>query len=166
MRSLQNGAGKEPLWLCAGSSRQRDGTTLPLPTSPAIQVANIYLVAAGISRKDASTTSAVSSTASAPGAVASHAQVLACFCLDAIDVLREDLHSAGLEPVSAKIGLHTGPLTAGLIGHSRCYYRIFGDTVNVSSRMMSTGEVRRRDGAPAQPAADCACGCMIGRPLL
>lgn len=145
VRSFCNGQERKTLRSHARPSDLRHAHNLPPPclSAPATQVANIYLVAAGISRTDTSTSRAVSSTASAPGAVASHAQVLACFCLDAIDVLREDLQSAGLEPVSAKVGLHTGPLTAGLIGHSRCYYRIFGDTVNVSSRMMSTGEVRR-----------------------
>ena len=71
-----------------------------------------------------------------------HARTLALFCLDAIDVLHDALPAAGLEAASAKIGLHSGPLTAGLIGRSRCYYRVFGDTVNVASRMMSTGQVR------------------------
>ena len=110
-----------------------------LPYSVSTQVANVYLVAAGISDSEQP---GASSMASVSAKSPNHAHLLACFCLDAMDVLQEELHSAGLEPVSAKIGLHTGPLTAGLIGHSRCYYRIFGDTVNVASRMMSTGKVR------------------------
>ena len=37
-------------------------------------------------------------------------------------------------PFQMRIGINTGPLTAGVIGQSRCFYRVFGDTVNVSSR--------------------------------
>ena len=51
------------------------------------------------------------------------------------------------------MGLHTGPLTAGLIGKTRRYYRIFGDTVNVSSRMMSTGNNGRVHASEATARA-------------
>lgn len=101
---------------------------------PFTQVANTYLVAAGISRASAVTATEASAT------VASHAHTLACFCLDALDILRDELPAAGLEGTAAKVGLHSGPLTAGLIGQSRCYYRIFGDTVNVG-KPSSVGEV-------------------------
>ena len=96
-----------------------------------LQVGNTYLVACGISKSSLE-------DASAPGL---HAKTLGLFCLDAIDILHNALPAAGLESASAKVGLHSGPLTAGLIGQSRCYYRVFGDTVNVASRMMSTGQV-------------------------
>uniref|UniRef100_A0A5S6QJB0 Adenylate cyclase type 9 n=1 Tax=Trichuris muris TaxID=70415 RepID=A0A5S6QJB0_TRIMR len=38
-----------------------------------------------------------------------------------------------------KIGYNIGPVTAGVIGTTKLYYDIWGDTVNISSRMYSTG---------------------------
>ena len=52
-----------------------------------------------------------------------------------------------------RIGLNSGPLSAGLIGRTRRFYRVCGDTVNVASRMMSTGEEGRIQCSPAAVAA-------------
>jgi adenylate cyclase len=40
-----------------------------------------------------------------------------------------------------KIGIHTGPVTADLVGRRKVSYDIKGDTVNITSRMESSGEV-------------------------
>lgn len=80
-----------------------------------------------------------------------HARTLALFALDALLTI-ESVPCAG-RPLTAKVGLHTGPLTAGLIGKTRRYYRIFGDTVNVSSRMMSTGNDGRVHASEATARA-------------
>jgi adenylate cyclase len=40
-----------------------------------------------------------------------------------------------------RIGIHTGPLVAGIVGVKKFQYDIWGDTVNTASRMESSGEV-------------------------
>lgn len=44
-----------------------------------------------------------------------------------------------LEPIELRIGFHSGPAAAGLIGTNRRYYDIWGDTVNIASRLQSQG---------------------------
>lgn len=49
----------------------------------------------------------------------------------------------GEQPWELRIGVHTGPLMAGVIGHKKFAYDIWGDTVNIASRLESTGEAGR-----------------------
>jgi class 3 adenylate cyclase len=39
-----------------------------------------------------------------------------------------------------RIGIHTGPVVAGIVGHKKFAYDIWGDTVNTASRMENAGE--------------------------
>ena len=50
---------------------------------------------------------------------------------------------SGKEPIQIRIGIHTGPVVAGIVGTRKFAYDIWGDTVNLASRMESSGETGR-----------------------
>lgn len=53
---------------------------------------------------------------------------------------RKELQAQGRQGFQMRAGIHTGPVIAGVVGSSKFQYDIWGDTVNVASRMESNGE--------------------------
>lgn len=45
----------------------------------------------------------------------------------------------GLEPMEVRIGVHVGPVVAGVLGTRKYAYDIWGSTVNIASRMETSG---------------------------
>lgn len=77
-----------------------------------------------------------------------HPQAIAAMALDMQKVIQKIINSQSVQwpesiqkqDLAIRIGIHTGPVVAGVIGTKKFTYDLWGDTVNVASRMESHGK--------------------------
>ena len=67
--------------------------------------------------------------------------VMAAF--EMLDAVKARDRADGKVRWKVRIGIHTGPVIAGVVGINKFAFDIWGDTVNYSSRMESSGEPNR-----------------------
>ncbi|XP_042769462.1 adenylate cyclase type 1 isoform X3 [Panthera tigris] len=70
--------------------------------------------------------------------ISSHLSTLADFAIEMFDVL-DEINYQSYNDFVLRVGINVGPVVAGVIGARRPQYDIWGNTVNVASRMDSTG---------------------------
>lgn len=67
-----------------------------------------------------------------------HAEAVAAFAVEMVDAIGRHRSWTG-DPIRLRVGINSGPIVAGVIGRRKFIYDLWGDAVNVASRMESNG---------------------------
>ncbi len=73
---------------------------------------------------------------------ANHAEAVAEMALGMLRAIA-DLNRARGSTLSLRIGMNSGPVVAGVIGHKKFTYDLWGAAVNLANRMQSSGMINR-----------------------
>jgi class 3 adenylate cyclase len=76
--------------------------------------------------------------AGVPVAQPGHAEACANLALGILETIKAFNQRNQLD-WHVRVGVHSGPLVAGIIGTKKFSYDLWGDTVNIASRMQSQG---------------------------
>lgn len=71
-----------------------------------------------------------------------HLKSVANMALDMMEAVAR-ISGGAKEPIEIRIGLHSGKAVAGVIGTKKIFYDVWGETVNIASRLEGQGQAAR-----------------------
>ncbi len=77
-----------------------------------------------------------------PDRRSTHCQQIAEFAINALESFNEYAREF-VEPLQIRVGIHTGTVVAGVVGTQKFSFDLWGDVVNIASRLESTGSPNR-----------------------